>query len=67
MPTTEQLFMLMEADLEFGLRESEYNVRGSSNASSRRPVTKFTGKHIGYIVYDKYTRELNIIREEKAE
>lgn len=65
MPTFEQLCLLMEADIEFGLRESEYNVRGSSNAVRHRPVKKFTGESLGYLVYDKENEDFKLVRKEK--
>ena len=66
MPTFEQLCLLMEADLEVGLRESEYNVRGSSNAFSNRLVKKFTGTHLGYLVYDEENDDFKIVRDNEV-
>jgi len=61
MPTTAQLDLLLESELEFGLNRNEYNVRGSSMAGrGTTGPTEFTGEVIGTIAYDPESGDLKI-------
>lgn len=57
MPTSEQLFLLWESQMEFG---PHYDEHGQEISSPPLPTT-LTGKEIGHIVYDKQNGDLKII------